>query len=133
MRINAGTKHRRFGFPDGPSLSDSDTIAARAPARTLPNTTNDRIRCVESWEYYERDQDPLCGTRARGDVELSASKRSKTEGAGKSERSNKSKASDRNAGKQRSSDLGRALRSTYDDTLREPVPDDFLDLLGKLD
>jgi len=68
-----------------------------------------------------------------GDVELSASKRSKAEGSGNSERSNKSKASDRNAGKQRSSDLGRALRSTYDDTLREPVPDDFLDLLGKLD
>lgn len=31
-----------------------------------------------------------------------------------------------------SSDLGRALRSVYDDTLREPVPDDFRDLLGKL-
>jgi hypothetical protein len=34
--------------------------------------------------------------------------------------------------KQRSSDLGRALRSIYDDTLREPVPDDFLSLIGKL-
>lgn len=31
-----------------------------------------------------------------------------------------------------SSDLGRALRSVYDDTLREAVPDDFRDLLGKL-
>jgi hypothetical protein len=29
-------------------------------------------------------------------------------------------------------DLGRALRSAYDDTLRETVPDEFLDLLGKL-
>jgi hypothetical protein len=29
-------------------------------------------------------------------------------------------------------DVGRALRSVYDDTLRESVPDDFLDLLGKL-
>jgi hypothetical protein len=28
--------------------------------------------------------------------------------------------------------LGRALRSVYDDTLREAVPDDFLDLIGKL-
>jgi hypothetical protein len=28
--------------------------------------------------------------------------------------------------------VGRALRSVYDDTLREEVPDDFLDLLGKL-
>ena len=34
--------------------------------------------------------------------------------------------------RQRASELGRALRSIYDDTLRESVPDDFLDLLGKL-
>lgn len=31
-----------------------------------------------------------------------------------------------------SADIGRALRSVYDDTLREAVPDDFTDLLGKL-
>lgn len=29
-------------------------------------------------------------------------------------------------------DLGRALKTVYDDTLREDVPKDFLDLLGKL-
>ncbi|GAA4034856.1 hypothetical protein GCM10022281_13810 [Sphingomonas rosea] len=29
-------------------------------------------------------------------------------------------------------DVGRALRSAYDEALREDVPDDFLDLLGKL-
>ena len=40
-----------------------------------------------------------------------------------------SKASDRTA---RKGDLGRALRSVYDDTLREAVPDDFLNLIGKL-
>ena len=34
--------------------------------------------------------------------------------------------------RQRAADLGRALRSAYDDTLRETVPDEFLDLLGKL-
>jgi hypothetical protein len=34
--------------------------------------------------------------------------------------------------KHRAADLGRALRSVYDDTLRESVPNDFLDLLGKL-
>ena len=34
--------------------------------------------------------------------------------------------------KQRSTDIGRALRSVYDDTVREEVPDDFMDLLGKL-
>jgi len=39
---------------------------------------------------------------------------------------------DKGVRKQRASDLGRALRSIYDDTLRESVPDDFKDLLGKL-
>jgi hypothetical protein len=34
--------------------------------------------------------------------------------------------------KQRAGDIGRALRTIYDDTLREAVPDDFSDLLGKL-
>ena len=29
-------------------------------------------------------------------------------------------------------DVGRALRSVYDSTLNEDIPDDFLDLLGKL-
>lgn len=29
--------------------------------------------------------------------------------------------------------VGRALRTVYDDTLREDIPDDFLSLLGKLD
>jgi len=62
---------------------------------------------------------------------LSVSKRSDTEGAD-SRRSKKSAASGRGARKARSSDLGRALRSVYDDTLRETVPDDFLNLLGKL-
>ena len=33
---------------------------------------------------------------------------------------------------QAADDVGKALRSAYDETLREDVPDDFLDLLGKL-
>lgn len=33
----------------------------------------------------------------------------------------------------KSGTLGRALRTVYDETLREDVPKDFLDLLGKLD
>src|SRR3954449_12037291 len=67
-------------------------------------------------------------TRARGAEELSAKKRSETEGAGHSRRSKKSATSDRAA---RKGDLGRALRSVYDDTLREPVPDDLVNLIGK--
>lgn len=64
---------------------------------------------------------------------MSAKKRSDTEGAGDIRHSKKSRASDRGGRKQRSSDLGRALRSVYDDTLREMVPDDFRKLLGKLE
>jgi hypothetical protein len=62
---------------------------------------------------------------------LSAKKRSEDEGADRG-RSNPPPASDGKSRKQRSGDLGRALRSVYDDTLREAVPDDFSDLLGKL-
>lgn len=63
---------------------------------------------------------------------MSARKRSDTEGAGNIRHSKKSAASERGPKRARSSDLGRALRSVYDDTLRESVPDDFLNLLGKL-
>ena len=63
---------------------------------------------------------------------MSANKRSETEGAGDSRRSKKSPPSNSGGRKARSSDLGRALRSVYDDTLRESVPDDFARLLGKL-
>jgi len=54
------------------------------------------------------------------------------EGARNSGRSKKSRTFAHGGRKQRSSDLGRALRSVYDDTLRETVPDDFIKLLGKL-
>ena len=60
---------------------------------------------------------------------MSSKKGSETEGAGHSRHSKKPAASDRAA---RKGDLGRALRSVYDDTLREAVPDDFLKLIGKL-
>jgi Anti-sigma factor NepR len=39
---------------------------------------------------------------------------------------------EKKARKHRAGDIGRALRTIYDDTLREPVPDDFSSLLGKL-
>ena len=65
-----------------------------------------------------------------GDERLSA-KRSDSDHSGRSKHS-KSPPADKKARKQRSSDLGRALRSIYDDTLREAVPDDFTNLIGKL-
>jgi hypothetical protein len=64
---------------------------------------------------------------------LTAKKRSETDGAGHPARPKKPGASNRDGKKHRSGDLGRALRSVYDDTLRETVPDDFLKLIGKLD
>ncbi len=80
-----------------------------------------------SRDGYERGSGPR-----RGDWTLSAKKRSDTEGTGNPGSSTKSSASVRPARRQRAGDLGRALRSVYDDTLRESVPDDFLNLLGKL-
>jgi hypothetical protein len=44
----------------------------------------------------------------------------------------KKPAEEKKGRKQRAGDIGRALRTIYDDTLREAVPDDFRDLLGKL-
>ncbi len=68
-------------------------------------------------------------TRAGGNDQLSAKKEAKSEGAANPAHSKKSKASDRTA---RKGDLGRALRTVYDDTLREPVPDDILGIIGQL-
>ena len=85
--------------------------------------------------------------RARGDERLSGSKQRESDaieqGDGSSTGGDQSGSARKEAPvdkgtdkgrvrKQRASDLGRALRSIYDDTLRETVPDDFTDLLGKL-
>ena len=67
--------------------------------------------------------------RRRGDKRLSGTKRGKHEEAGGEIGSGKPPNPPR---KKRAADLGRALRSVYDDTLRESVPDEFIDLLGKL-
>jgi hypothetical protein len=62
---------------------------------------------------------------------LSAKKRSESEEVAHAKGARKP-SPDKTARKQRSTDLGRALRSIYDDTLRESVPDDFVSLIGKL-
>ena len=67
-----------------------------------------------------------------GDERLSAKKRTESDGSAHSQRSRKSNMPQKNVRKPRPSDLGRALRSIYDDTLREPIPDDFVNLIGKL-
>lgn len=63
---------------------------------------------------------------------MSANKGSDGEAVKNERRSKQPKASERGGRKHRSSDVGRALRTVYDDTLREAVPDDFLSLIGKL-
>jgi Anti-sigma factor NepR len=73
---------------------------------------------------YEARLDPR-----EGDERLSARKRSESD---ESAKNRKPQSTDKGARKQRSGDLGRALRTIYDDTLRESVPNDFLDLIGKL-
>jgi hypothetical protein len=68
-----------------------------------------------------------------GDERLSAKKRGKDGGKGESAPPpSDAVPGQKTKRRSRSSDLGRALRTVYDDTLRESVPDDFMDLLGKL-
>jgi len=86
-----------------------------------------RGRCAARRDLYEARLDPR-----EGDERLSAKKRGESDEAVQGTRSRRPQSSDRSAGKQRSTDLGRALRTIYDDTLREAVPDDFLKLIGKL-
>ena len=63
---------------------------------------------------------------------MSGSQKGQSKGAAKEKRPPKAAEADKKGRKHRAGDVGRALRSVYDDTLRENVPDDFLDLLGKL-
>lgn len=67
-----------------------------------------------------------------GDEELSEERDNDLPAGGhrekpKTRRTRKSKSPPAKAG-----EVGRVLRSVYDSTLREDVPRDFLDLLGKL-
>jgi hypothetical protein len=106
---------RRFGAVcNGPKWDERACTRARGDER-LSGSLGDRhgIR--------KRKGSP----RAKGPTR--AAPRDKQDSAG-----DKDVPRERNVRKQRASDLGRALRSVYDDTVREPVPDDFMDLLGKL-
>jgi Anti-sigma factor NepR len=65
-----------------------------------------------------------------GDEDLSEGSKSDPSAAGRDKRA---KARKPNSGSRpKGGDLGKALRSVYDTTLREDIPSDFLDLLGKL-
>ena len=69
-----------------------------------------------------------------GDEELSGSGKNDPRPAGGRSNTKAKQIGKRHSAKFKpASDVGRALRSVYDNTLREEVPRDFLDLLGKLD
>ena len=57
----------------------------------------------------------------------------KASGSGKRGTPAKGSGSGKGAARLSGSNVGRVLRTAYDDALREAVPDDFLKLLGKLD
>ena len=84
------------------------------------------LRAESSFAYEARRG------RVRGDERLSGTQKGESDSAGKGKNARMAEAGDKKSRRQRTSDVGRALRSAYDDTLREPVPDDFLNLLGKL-
>lgn len=79
---------------------------------------------VESWNSKDE-----CA-QARG-TELSEHN-DKDSSASESARSRSRRSRKRGGARSKAGDVGKALRSVYDSTLREDVPGDFLDLLGKL-
>lgn len=94
-------------------------------AQCQMGTACGRAHCARSRVIYLRRANPR-----EGDERLSGTKRGKSGGVGRNDVSGGSPNPPKK--KQRTADLGRALRSVYDDTLRETVPDEFTDLLGKL-
>jgi hypothetical protein len=105
-------------FDDGKS---GDIGARRIRYRPVANTGCEKEMWVEELIHP-----------GEGDEELSEDRdndpRASDRGKPSSRRSRKPK----EGGRSKPSELGRALRSVYDSTLREEIPDDFLDLLGKL-
>lgn len=70
-----------------------------------------------------------------GDERLSGSEKSgKPDAHPKSDKAGEKsgKAEGKSARKRPDDNLGRALKTVYDETLREDIPDEFRDLLGKL-
>ena len=76
-----------------------------------------------------REGDERLSEGNRGDPRDAAGNRKKAE-AKRATKSGGKK--NEGGGKSGANDVGRVLRSVYDRTLREEVPSDFLDLLGKL-
>ena len=67
-----------------------------------------------------------------GDEDLSEGSKSDPHASGRDKHRSKGSRNPNSGGRPKAGELGKALRSVYDTTLREDVPRDFLDLLGKL-
>ena len=67
-----------------------------------------------------------------GDEDLSEGTKSDPHASGRKKNGAGKVRKTHGGGRSKAGDLGKALRSVYDTTLREDVPRDFLDLLGKL-
>jgi len=67
-----------------------------------------------------------------GDEDLSEGSKSDPHASGRDKNRSRRARKPDIGGRSKAGDLGKALRSVYDTTLREDVPRDFLDLLGKL-
>ena len=109
------------------SLVVDDTGAPKIGQRTLTNIRGAIGFILARLSYSAR-------TRARGEDRLSdknVGEPNSPDTKKKKKSASESRGAGRNRG-QRTGDIGRALRSVYDETLRENVPDDFLNLLGKL-
>lgn len=114
--------------------STADLVSHLADA-AFNSQLNARARFVSIRRRFREPVAPEGETSMRrvdpreGDERLSAKQGGKSAGAGKS---GSRRPSNHPKKRQRTADLGRALRTVYDDTLRETVPDEFIDLLGKL-
>jgi hypothetical protein len=87
-----------------------------------------KTRCVCRWAGYDAQH----VVRVRGIKRLSDRKKDSGKKGGGKNGGGKDGDGKTGAGKG-GAKWGRVLRTAYDDALREPVPDEFLDLLGKLD
>lgn len=82
------------------------------------------LRGKAGWKPNEKDKVLRQATqRLEGGTGLSSDNNNDEQPAPKPRKQRKGAGTD---------EVGKALRSAYDETLREDVPDDFLDLLGKL-
>lgn len=75
-------------------------------------------------------EQPMCPVEGDEDLSDSSNRDPLPSDGNKARTRRKRKA--KGEGRAKASDVGRALRSVYDTTLREDVPDDFLNLLGRL-